>query len=288
MSEESKKLNRKEAIEYLQINKKEFDNYLKFSKEIPSTKNTRGWYILNESDLDVWKELKEQRTVFVNLSEYESCFEFAIKMAYSPRGSYGTGIRGARSEVQMADDFILGILAEHGVKKFLHQKLNLQIELDEEVHPGEITPQDIVGVIENGTSRETNIDIAIKASKMKSCFIVIPPREYEADERSSDIYIFARVGLPSDHLFRILQDHSFFKNVKEFLDKEEDFRKIEELGEIPIWITGFSYHEELERVNEIPGQKFEGKEGISDYRYVKSVADLHNSDEDWQDILRSI
>ena len=282
------KYSRMQAIDYLGISEKEFNNYLKFSKEIPSSKNNRGWFVLKKADLDAWNNLKKKRTILLTLSKYEKCFEFAIKMVYSSRSSFGTGIRGVRSEVQMADDFILGILAEHGVKKFLKEKFNIKIELDEEVHPGEITPQDIVGIFEEGERRHPKMDIAVKASKSKNCFLIIPPIEYENEDRKSDVYIFVRVGLPSDHLFRILRDHSFFKKVKIFLDESEEFRKIEQLKEIPIWITGYAYHNELIKVKEIPGQKFDGKKDVNDYRYVRNVANLHNSDEDWLDLIKKI
>ena len=275
-------LSSSEAIEYLKIEKKEFNNYFKNSKEIKGSKiGSRFWF--KKSDLDSWNQLKEARTVILALKEYEKCFEFAIKMAYSARGSHGTGIRGARSEVQMADDFILGILAEYGIQKFLREKFEINIELDTEVHPDHITEQDIIGIKEKDSIRDIKIDVAVKASKWKNCFNIIDPLEYENPRRKSDIYIFVRVGLPSDHLFRILREHSFFKNVKDFLENSEGFRKIKELKEIPIWIAGFSYHNELEKVAEIPGQRFD-----NGYRYVKAVGQMHNSDEDWKSLIKNL
>lgn len=271
----------KEAVEYLGIEKKEFDNYFKFSKEIKGVKEN-GRFKFKKSDLEDWKKLKEERTVVLSLSEYEKCFEFAIKMAYASKQSRGTGIRGARSEVQKADDFILGILAEYGVQKFLKQKWGVEVELDTEVHPDHITEQDFVGIKEHGKLIPAKIGVAIKSSKWKNCFNVIDPLEYENPNRKSDVYIFVRVGLPSDHLFRILREHSFFKKVKNFLESEPSFRKIEELKEIPIWIAGFSYHGELDKVKEIPGQEFE------DWRYVKSVGQMHNSDKEWKELVKRL
>ena len=260
----------------------EKNKYCKNSKEIKGNKiGSRFWF--KKSDLDFWKELKEQRTVILTLKEYEKCFEFAIKMAYSARGSHGTGIRGARSEVQMADDFILGILAEHGIQKFIKEKFNIDVELDTEVHPDHITEQDFIGIKERNSIRPIRINVAVKASKWKNCFNIIDPLEYENPRRRSDIYIFVRVGLPSDHLFRILREHSFFKNVKDFLENSEGFKKIKELREIPIWVTGFSYHNELEKVREIPGQRFD-----NGYRYVKAVGQMHNSNDDWKDLVKKL
>jgi hypothetical protein len=277
-------LSSKEAIEYLGIEKKEFENFFKNSKEIKSINKNRR-YFFDKLELDRWKDLKSSRMVTLTLSEYEKCFEFAIKMAYSAKASHGTGIRGVRSEVQMADDFILGILAELGVKKFLKDKFNIDIELDTEVHPDHITEQDFVGIIEDEELRDLKIGVAVKSSKWKSCFNIIPPIEYENSRRKSDAYVFVRVGLPSDHLFRILREHSFFKGVKDFLENEDKFRKINKLKEIPIWIAGFSYHDEFEKVTEIPGQKFTGK---PNYRYAKAVGDMHNSDKDWKELVKEM
>ncbi len=204
-------------------------------------------------------------------------------MAYSTKASHGTGIRGVRSEVQMSDDFILGILAEHGVQKFLKDKYHTEVELDTKVHPDHITEQDFIGIKENSKLRKLKIGVAIKSSKWKNCYNIIPPIEYENPRRKSDVYIFVRVGLPSDHLFRILREHSFFKNVKDFLEKSEGFRKIKELKNIPIWIAGFSYHGEFDKVTEIPGQKFD-----NGYRYVKAVGQMHNSDEGWKKLVKSL
>ena len=154
-----------------------------------------------------------------------------------------------------------------------------------EVHPDHITEQDFDGIYEKGKCRISKLGVAVKSSKWKSCWNIIAPIEYENTVRKSDIYIFVRVGLPSDHLFRILRGHSFFKNVKEFLEQTDKFRKILELKKIPIWITGYSFHNELEKVKEIPGQKFDGK---PNYRYVKSVANMHNSKQDWKTLIKKL
>ncbi len=277
----SDELTKKEAIAFLNIPEKDFNNYFLNSKEILGCKIGTRWFF-GRNDLELWAELRKKRTIELTLNEYEECFEFAIKMAYSTKASHGTGIRGVRSEVQMSDDFILGILAEQGVRKFLDENFKFKIKLDMKVYPDHITPQDFTGIYENRKLRNAKIGVAIKSSKVKSCFNIIPPIEYENINRKSDVYIFVRVGLPSDHLFRILRDHSFFKKVKDFLENAEGFRKILKLEKIPIWICGFSYCNEFEKVNKIPGQDFDG------YRYVKSVADMHNSDEDWKKLIAKI
>lgn len=91
------------------------------------------------------------------------------------------------------------------------------------------------------------------------------------------------MGLPSDHLFKILRDHSFFKNVSKFLENSDGFKKIKKLKTIPVWICGITYLSDLEKVTEIPGQKFD-----NGHRYVKSVAQMNNSDEDWEELISKL
>jgi len=274
------KLTKKEVIEFLKIPEKDFKNYFEFSKEIKGKKIGSRWYF-DKKNISDWKKLKEDRTILLTMDEYETCFEFAIKMVYG--GLSLNGIRGQRTELQAADDVILGILAEHAVKNFLLKKFKTKIKLDEEVHPEHITSQDFDQIQKNGLFRTPKLGVGIKASKMKNAFLVLGANEVEFPERRSDIYIFARVGLPSDHLFRILRDHSFFGKVRKFFETNDKFRKIEKLENIPIWICGFAYVNELEKVTEIPGQEFS-----NGHRYVKSVAKLHNTDVDWQKLISKL
>lgn len=206
-------LNKKEAIGFLGIPEKNFDNYVKNSKEIPHYKKSKRFYF-KKAELKRWNDLRKSRTVFLSLKEYQQCFILAIQMAYTKKSSAGTGIRGVRSEMQIADDWILGILAEFALQKFVKDKYRKKIELDTEPHPKEgITAQDVVTI----DGRPPNLKVAMKASKEKNCWIVLDALEYENKKRKSDVYIFARVGLPSDHLFRILREHSFFDKARKKL-----------------------------------------------------------------------
>jgi len=178
-------LSRKEAIEYLRIPPKNFDNYFQFSKEIRGFKKGSRWHF-NKNELDAWNNLKKKRTVKVTLSEYEKCFEFAIKMVYGGSSLHGMGRQ--RTEVQAADNWISGILVEYALKKFLKRKFNCKIYLDHKVHPGQITPPDITAVSKNGRIRKPKKFIGIKGSKWKSCFLIAD--EHGIPGRSADVYVF--------------------------------------------------------------------------------------------------
>jgi hypothetical protein len=332
---------RKKAISFLGIPEKNFDNYVKSSKEIKHHKKSRRYYF-KKNELERWKNLRKNRTVELSMKEYQKCFVLAIQMAYTKKSSAGTGIRGVRSEMQTADDWILGILAEFALQKFVKDKFNKKIELDTEPHPKEgITAQDIVTI--NG--RLPQLKVGMKASKEKNCWIVLDALEYENKKRMSDIYIFARVELPSDHLFRILREHSFFDEARKKLDSrvekqektiskisEQIKKKIEErdrLGkkckkmtpgilknkiknkiksikneikefeqtgkkskvfrnimplpkQIPIWLCGYTEHIDFKKTNSIPGQEFSGD------RYVQSVSEMRNSDNDWKEFIEKL
>ena len=99
-------LNAEKLIRCSSSVEKNFDNYFKYSKEIPSKKLRNRWRF-NKTDLDKWKSLKKSRTVTLSMNEYKECFEFAMRIVYSGVSSHGTGIRGFRSEVQLVDDFII-------------------------------------------------------------------------------------------------------------------------------------------------------------------------------------
>ena len=177
-------LTRREAIAYLNIREKHFDNYVKSSNEIAHYKKSNRYYF-TKNELDRWKDLRDSRTVYLSMEEYQKCFILAIQMAYTKKPSAGTGIRGVRSEMQVADDWILGIMAEFALKKFLKEKYQIEIELDTEPHPKEgITAQVVVTV--NG--KIPNLKVAMKASKEKNCWIVLDPLEYNDSRRSSDVH----------------------------------------------------------------------------------------------------
>lgn len=273
-------LTKKEVLAFLpDIDEKCLSNYLTKSKELSCFKEGSRWRILKD-DLVVWDNLRKNRTISLDMETYKKCFQFAMKMVYG--GLSLNGIRGQRSEVQASDDVILGILAEHAIKKFLLDKFGVEIELDEEVHTEYITPQDFDKIKVNGVFKKPSLGVGIKASKFKSAYLVLGANEVDLVERRSDIYIFARVNLPSDHLFRILRDHSFFKTTREFFENNQGFKKIEPLNDVSVWICGFTYVSELEKTREIPGQTFDGD------RYVKSVSKMRNSDEEWREFIKKL
>ncbi len=261
------------------IDEKCFSNYWTVSEEINSAKIGNRWRI-DEGSLDQWLALREQRIVDLATEDYEECFEFALELTYAGLSRFG--MAGQRSEMQVVDNTINGILVERALKYFLERKFGTQIVPDWEVHPGHITPKDIVGVIEGGVRRDPRLFVGVKGSKLKNGYLIAD--EHGMPGRSADIYVFGRTSLPSDHLFRYLRNHSFFADVKGKMERSPGAYKktLAPLEGLYVWICGFAMAEDLDIVTEIPNQDFGEK------KYVKSVADLRNSDGDWREFCRKL
>ena len=90
-------MTKKEALEYLHIDDKLFDNYFKYAKEftcLPRDGN-RGRFYFDEDCLNEWMESYNWRTIHLTIEDYALCLDFAL--AQHSRGyvlsDWGTGGR---------------------------------------------------------------------------------------------------------------------------------------------------------------------------------------------------
>lgn len=276
-------LSKAEAIEFLGLDPKVFDNYFKnaqeFTAEVRPTPNAR--FKFSKRKLTEWKRAYEWRTVSLGRDEYNECLDFALAMHF--RGyvlsDWGTGRQ--REFGQKITNWVKGQLGEVGVKKFLKEKFGVEVLLDFNIY-GEIVPQDIIGVVSHGEARKPNLGIGIKSSKPKNVALVLGANEIELEERSSDIYVFCRPDLPDDHLLRIAT-----KELVASVRDKQHFNKYKELipdfNDIKCEVAGFCYKNELEKVTSIPGQEFD-----NGYRYVRFSGQLRRSPEQWQQLLSEL
>lgn len=272
-------LTRKEAIAFLELDEKVFDNFFRSAGEfspLPRERN-RGRFQFEEETLAEWKRNYESRRFSLTRKDYAKCIDFSLAMHF--RGyvlsDWGTGRQ--REFGQKVSNWVRGQLGEIGVQYLARERLNLDVELDFDMHD-EVVPQDVLSIIENGIRREPAHDIAIKASKPKSAFLVLSQNEIERNERRSEIYIFTRVDLPDDHLLRVGAEE-----VRGLVQDQQHYQLYESLipvlEPIPVEIAGFAYIDELETVEEIPGQRFEG------VRYVKKTGELHRHVDEWREVF---
>jgi len=275
-------LTKKEAIKFLGLDDKTFDNYFKNAEEFHclKRKSTRGRFLFDENGLKKWQEDYYWRTAKLTFNDYVACLDFA--MAQHFRGyvlsDWGTGRQ--REFGQKITNWVKGQLAEVAVQKFFKKEFNVGIGLDFGIHDN-IVPQDIVSITENKKTREVKISVGIKSSKPKSAYLVLGENEVTLPNRKSDVYIFCRPDIPDDHLLRLtreklieaLKDQPLYSSYKNQIPTFEN---------MSCEIAGYCWINELEKVKSIPGQEFDGM------RFVKKTGLLHREKKDWQVLLKKL
>lgn len=278
----SKTLTKKEAVAFLGLDDKTFDNYFKNAEEFSALKRTkaRGRFLFNEDELKRWRESSRWRTIELTFEDYVVCLDFALAQHF--RGyvlsDWGTGRQ--REFGQKITNWVKGQLAEVAVYKFFKKEFDVEVGLDFRIYE-EIVPQDIISVTEKGKIREPRINVGIKSSKPKSAYLVLGENEVTLSNRKSDVYIFCRPDIPDDHLLRLTREKviEVVKNQPHYSIYKDDIPSFENM---PCEIAGYCWIDELERVKSIPGQEFDG------VRYVKKSGLLHKDKKDWEVLLKKL
>jgi len=273
----SRTLGRKDAIEFLRLDIKTFDNYFKSANEFRGTKS-RGRYQFEYDKLKLWLHSYKWRTVKLSRGDYFKCLDFALAMYFRGYVPADWGKARRREFGQLIANWIRGQLAEIAVQKFLKRKFGVNVELDFELHK-DIVPQDIVGVRKRIRSRKPRKRVAIKGSKPKSAYMVVGKNEVEKRDRMSDIYIFCRPDLADDHLLRLARGR-ISRDLKNKHHWSKYSNKIESIQEaISCELAGWCKIGELKKVKKIPGQDFDGE------RYVMATGDLRRSKKQWEKLV---
>jgi len=275
----SETLTRAQAIKFLGLDEKTFDNYFQNADEFNCLERVgnRGRYLFDRGGLEEWLKGYKERCFELDINDYALCLDFALAQHF--RGyvlsDWGTGRQ--REFGQKITNWVKGQLAEVAVRKFLAREFNLHVELDFRIYD-KIVPQDIIGVIENGKIRPPKIGVGIKSSKPKSAFLVLGENEVVLEARRSDVYVFCRPDIPDDHLLRITRDQiiAVIKNEPHYPSYKDLMPSFENMK---CEVAGYCWLSELERATSIPGQEFSG------YRYIKKSGGLHRTKEKWQEFI---
>lgn len=283
MPNDSNLLTKTQAIQFLGLDTKVFENYYRFGQEFFPVEriNNRGRYFFDKEKLEQWKKEYEWRKVTLTSDDYSLCLDFALAMHFRGYVLSDWGTARQREFGQKITNWVKGQLGEVAVKKFLKERFNFDVELDFDIY-GEIVPQDIIFITKDGEKRKPNLGIGIKSSKPKNIALVLSENEIQIETRSSDVYVFCRPDLPDDHLLRITKDKivSLIEG-KPHYDKYKDV--IPSFEDMPCEVAGFCYKEELEKVQEIPGQVFD-----NGMRYVKFSGNLHRTKEEWEELISKL
>ena len=275
-------LSKKEAVEFLRLDEKTFDNFFKSADEFKNVprSNGRGRFLFDERELRQWLEGYKWRTIQLDVNDYALCLDFALAQHFRGYVLSDWGSAWQREFGQKITNWVKGQLAEVAVKKFFKKEFSVNVELDFRIYE-EIVPQDIIGVFENGKKREPKIGIGIKSSKPKSAFLILNENEVALEIRRSDVYIFCRPDIPDDHLLRITKDRivELVKNQQHYPSYKGD---IPEFTDIPCEIAGWIDTKDLERVE---AKTIPGLEDATGFRYVKKSGLLHKDKESWKQLL---
>lgn len=273
--------NKKQAIDYLGLDDKIFDNYFKNANEFDCLKREgKSRYQFDENVLLEWKKNRNWRTVELDIDDYALCLDFALAQHFRGYVLSDWGTARQREFGQKITNWIKGQLAEVAVRKFFKREFGTRIELDFEIHD-KIVAQDIIGIIEKGKKRLPKIGVGIKSSKPKSAYLVLGDNEVTLKERRSDIYIFCRPDIPDDHLLRLT-----IEEVRKTVENQPHY--LSYYQKMPIFenmlceIAGYCSINELEKVKGIPGQEFDG------IRHVRKSGELHRQKEEWQALINQL
>lgn len=277
-----KTLSKKEAIIYLGLDEKIFDNYFKNAKEFYclKRKDKKGRFFFDEDKLKEWKDSFKWRTIDLDKEDYALCLDFALAQHFRNyvQSDFGTGRQ--REFGQKITNWVKGQLGEVAVKKFFKREFGINIELDFDIHD-EIVLQDITGIKNKGKMRKPKIDVGIKSSKPKSAFLVLSENEIRIKARRSDIYIYCRPDIPDDHLLRLTKEE-----ISEAVKNKPHYPKYRDLMpdfvSIPCEIAGWCRYTDLRKVKEIPGQEFDG------IRFVKESGLLKKTKKSWQEFIEQL
>lgn len=219
----------RKASEYLDVDKKALDNYIKEGREIPHQLVGRITKI-DKADLDSWKSYFDETTVILDQDSYYKALRFSLRKFYSgaPRANFATSTQ--REAGKYLSDHISGYLGELAFQKFMADKFDVQLRLDDNVD-GLVRSQDIVAVSRRrGVENQPAFKISVKASKMKNVWLIVGKNEVELPDRRSDYYTFVRVELQPDHIVRLIRSHPSVEQIHQIIPPEETAIKTQLCG----------------------------------------------------------
>ena len=269
----------KEASEYLKIPIKYLENYSKKGHEIDIVKIGRRNMMSLES-LDNWKKQREFGLTILNKDNYLQCINFAIRSFYHYRSTSDFGTSQQRDAGKFISNFVLGKLGEIAISKFVKQNFDVDIYLDFDLRDA-VVGQDIVEIAKprrgGRVYNPPSLRVAIKTSKMKNVWLIVPQNEAEDSTRKSDIYIYCRVDLYLNHFIRFLKDHHSFLNISEIIPDFED---------IQAEVCGFTTFDDL--ISSPPVKTLPDQDQAIQSSYIMRSGVLKKSVHDWSSFIEQL
>ena len=114
MPNDNQILTRREAINFLGLSEKTFDNFFKSAGEFNclNRPNNRGRFFFKKSDLELWLKDYKWRTVELNFNDYALCLDFALAQHFRGYVLSDWGTARQREFGQKITNWVKGQLAE--------------------------------------------------------------------------------------------------------------------------------------------------------------------------------
>ena len=246
------------------------------SGEIESELRGNRWYIKN---VDGWFTQKVlPNTVILTKEDYHVALYRAFKLLILGKiAKTDFGTTRQRDFGHMWTDFTRGYLGEIGITKFIKNKLNLDVKL-EETRVGDVKEfiqRDIAQVKDGESFRNVRAKISIKTSKLNALWLDIGNQIGH-----SDFFVFMKIGLKTDHYTTYMKESGAIDallngavSTGEISDeqlqeiKKELFEKIPDFRALPAYVAGYASKKDLEdgklEVEEYTTKKRSGEEEIT-------------------------
>ncbi|MCD6453607.1 MAG: helix-turn-helix domain-containing protein [Dehalococcoidales bacterium] len=156
-------------------------------------------------ELDRWKS--ERRLFTLDIRDYMKCLRFALDSLYKYCPLSSTSCNTTAGSARIVDNFTSQRLGEVAFQRFMEKQFKTFVKFNFEFRDI-VTSQDITEVALPGNRLRVynppKLKLSIETAKVNRWQLAIPQAEIEDQEHRSDAYVMVRIGLPPDHLFRIL------------------------------------------------------------------------------------
>lgn len=267
------------ASKYLSITRKHLENYSKIGDEISSTRvGIRK--LFSKKELDSWLAIRDYGFTKLDQADYIKCLEFAIKSFYLYSSTSDFGTSEQRDAGKFISNFVSGKLGEIAFSKFLKKNFDIDSRLDFDQREA-VVGQDIVEIAKPRRGKRVynppKQRLAIKSTKMKNVWLIVPAKEVEDKDRLSDVYILTRVDLYLNHFLRIMREYKALRTLSDIIPKFES---------IDAQVCGYISRDNLivhEPVNTLPSpnQRIQ-------LSYIVRTGDLKKTDREWSKLIERL
>lgn len=294
-------LSAEEARKYLDLPSTIYlDNYAKGGELV--VKRSGGEVTFSRDELDRWK--KERRIFPLDKRDYTKCLHYAIGSLYKYCSIFGCATRNSAELAKVVDSFMVHKLGEAAFQKFMDEKFKVIIKFDVEFHEA-VVSQEIAEIALPGKwfrvyNPPEKIGLSVKAIEMRESWLIVPEHEVENRRHHPliDVYVVVRVGLPSDHLFRVLGEItqsrlgvkleettlSHFNYLEADIGILSDEIMIPQLEDVQAQIVGYAWLSELLDAGVQPG--------VPDHKvqpgYYLPTGKLRRGDVEWEKLIELI